>query len=276
MSAFSFQLDKHGKLIVGGVEPTVSLGGYTLGGGHSPIGRMFGLAADNVLEIEMVSANGKIVTVNDQGTKTIDQGGTVVKSSDTDLYWALRGGGGGTFGIVTKFTYKLHDAPKQFVVMDCLMPMYNDSINTGRQFLQDFNNLLASTLPSEWGGYEWTSGYASPLYPNMNGSIALHLLHTGEYGSPSFNAILPFTVKYEGRCQFKNVSRYFNWTSGSSGYYRIYIFNTLMQPGGYTDDFIDFLFNTSLTYPSITEEYFFCAGTLIGGWLFIKLIFGLC
>ena len=260
-----FQLDKYDRLVVGGVEPTVSLGGYTMGGGHSPIGRKFGLAADNVLEIEMVTANGDIVTVNSQGTETTYRDGNVVTSSDTDLFWALRGGGGGTFGIVTKFTYKLHYAPNQFVVMDCLMPMYNNSMDTGRHFLQDFNSLLGTTLPPEWDGYEWTSGYASPLYPGMNGSVVLHMLHTGEYGSQSFNAILPFTSKYEGHCQFKNVSRYLKWTSGSSDYYRIYIFNTLMQPGGYTDDFIDFLFNTSLTYPSTSEEYFFCAGTLIGG-----------
>ena len=261
-------MDKYDRLVVGGVEPTVSLGGYTLGGGHSPIGRKFGLAADNVLEIEMVTANGDVVIVNGQETKTTDCNGNVHTSSDTDLFWALRGGGGGTFGIVTKFTYKLHYSPKQFVVMDCLMPMYNNSVDTGRQFLQDFNHLLGTTLPPEWGGYEWTSGFSSKQYPNMSGSIVLHMLHTGEYGSPSFNAILPFTQKYEGHCQFRNASSYLNWnTNRSSGYYRIYIFNTLMQPDGYTDEFISFLFNTSMMYPSTTEEYFFCAGTLIGGLL---------
>ena len=138
MDAALFQLDKYDRLVLGGVEPGVSLGGYTMGGGHSSIRRMFGLAADNVLEIEMVTANGDTVTVNGQGTETRYRDGNVVSSSDTDLLWALRGGGGGTFGIVTKFTYKLHYAPNQFVVMDCLMPMYYNSVNTERHFLQDF------------------------------------------------------------------------------------------------------------------------------------------
>ena len=53
----------------------------------------------------MVTANGDIVTVNGQGTEASDRNGNIVASSDTDLFWALRGGGGGTFCIVTKFTY---------------------------------------------------------------------------------------------------------------------------------------------------------------------------
>ena len=52
MCAALFQLDKYERLVVGGDEPTVSLGGYTMGGGHSPISRKFGLAADNVMKLK--------------------------------------------------------------------------------------------------------------------------------------------------------------------------------------------------------------------------------
>lgn len=56
-------------------------GGYVLGGGHSPMSSLLGLAADQVLALEVVLSNGRFVTVS--------------KTSHPDLFWALRGGGGG-------------------------------------------------------------------------------------------------------------------------------------------------------------------------------------
>ncbi|XP_055329202.1 uncharacterized protein LOC129581924 isoform X2 [Paramacrobiotus metropolitanus] len=71
---------------VGGICHAISAaGGYTLGGGHSVLGPSFGLAVDNVLQIQLVTADGKFVTAN--------------PCQNQDLFWALRGGGGGTFGI---------------------------------------------------------------------------------------------------------------------------------------------------------------------------------
>jgi FAD/FMN-containing dehydrogenase len=55
----------------------VAIGGYTLGGGHSPISRMYGLAVDNLLEVEMVTADAKFVVANDNGTKIVDINGTL-------------------------------------------------------------------------------------------------------------------------------------------------------------------------------------------------------
>ncbi|KAI7779512.1 FAD-linked oxidoreductase YvdP [Diaporthe eres] len=84
-----------GLVVVAGDCPTVGIaGGYTQGGGTSPLGSKFGLAADQVLEWEVVTPDGKILTA------TPDQ--------NSDLYWALTGGGGGTYGIVLSMTVKLH------------------------------------------------------------------------------------------------------------------------------------------------------------------------
>lgn len=84
-----------GLVVVTGDCPTVGMaGGYTQGGGTSPLGSKFGLAADQVVEWEVVTPNGKILTA------TPDQ--------NSDLYWALTGGGGGTYGIVLSMTVKLH------------------------------------------------------------------------------------------------------------------------------------------------------------------------
>lgn len=56
-------------------------GGYSLGGGHSPVSSMYGLAADQVLALQIVLANGTFLTVTEE--------------TDPDLFWALRGGGVG-------------------------------------------------------------------------------------------------------------------------------------------------------------------------------------
>lgn len=84
-----------GLVVVEGDCPTVGLaGGYTQGGGTGPLGSKFGLAADQVLEWEVVTPTGNILTA------TPDQ--------NSDLYWALSGGGGGTYGVVLSMTVKLH------------------------------------------------------------------------------------------------------------------------------------------------------------------------
>lgn len=84
-----------GLIVVGGECPTVGIaGGYTQGGGHSAISTSFGLAVDNVLSWEVVTADGRLVTANEK--------------KNTDLYWALNGGGGSTFGVVVSMTVKAH------------------------------------------------------------------------------------------------------------------------------------------------------------------------
>ncbi|KAJ1325321.1 FAD-binding protein [Microdochium nivale] len=84
-----------GQVIVGGECATVGLaGGYTQGGGHSALSTNFGLAADNVLNFEVVTATGQVVNAN--------------RETNSDLYWALAGGGGGTFGVVVSMTAKTY------------------------------------------------------------------------------------------------------------------------------------------------------------------------
>jgi hypothetical protein len=88
--------DLHGLMIVGGNCPTVGLaGGFTQGGGIGPLSSRLGLAADQVLEWSVVLMNGSIM----DATPTINP----------DLYWALCGGGGGTFAIVISVTIKAYD-----------------------------------------------------------------------------------------------------------------------------------------------------------------------
>ena len=84
-----------GLVTVGGECSTVGVaGGYSQGGGHSALSTNFGLGADNILEMEVVTAEGCIVTAS--------------RTENEDLYWALSGGGGGTYGIVVSMTVKAH------------------------------------------------------------------------------------------------------------------------------------------------------------------------
>ena len=263
-----FQVEKYNRIVVGGAAHTVALGGYTLGGGHSYVGRKYGLAVDNLLEVEMVSANGSIVVSNDHSTLIEDVHGHIHLSTlNADLFWALRGGGGGTFGIVTKFTFKLHYAPKQFTTMTCWRPILNGTTNVGYDYMHDINYQLGTTLPADWGGYEVFSGYKLPQYPSTTGSILVYMNHAGEYGSPTFNVILPFYNKNQQYCSFRNFTTYLEMANSTDPlYYHTVVFNTLMQPNSFTDDYYNFVFNASLQYSANNRDGAFgCTGTMIGG-----------
>jgi FAD/FMN-containing dehydrogenase len=84
---------EHGLAVTGGAISTTGIAGLTLGGGLGWLMAKHGLAADNLLAVELVNAAGEVLEVTEE--------------SDPDLFWALRGGGG-NFGIATTFTYRLH------------------------------------------------------------------------------------------------------------------------------------------------------------------------
>ena len=88
--------DKIGLAVTGGECPTVGLaGGYTQGGGHSALASKYGLAADQALEWEVVDGTGKLLRAS--------------RTENSDLFWALSGGGGGTYGVVWSLTSKAHE-----------------------------------------------------------------------------------------------------------------------------------------------------------------------
>ena len=84
---------EHGLAVTGGAISSTGIAGFTLGGGLGWLMAKHGLASDNLLAVELVTADGEVLDVD--------------ASSHPDLFWALRGGGG-NFGVATSFTYQLH------------------------------------------------------------------------------------------------------------------------------------------------------------------------
>jgi UDP-N-acetylenolpyruvoylglucosamine reductase len=109
-----------GLAVPSGVIPSTGVGGLTLGGGTGYLSRHYGLTIDNLLEVEMVLADGSCVTAN--------------RHENTDLFWAVRGGGG-NFGVVTSFLFKAN--PVHTVYGGPMFWQLEDSADLLR-FWQDF------------------------------------------------------------------------------------------------------------------------------------------
>ena len=96
MSHLDRACEPHGLATTGGRVSTTGVGGFTLGGGTGWLDRKFGLACDNLVSVELVTATGEQVTASE--------------SENPELFWALHGGGG-NFGVATALTLRLHHVP---------------------------------------------------------------------------------------------------------------------------------------------------------------------
>jgi FAD/FMN-containing dehydrogenase len=96
--AYDVVTTQNGGYVQGGGCTTVGVAGLIQGGGFGSFSKRFGTAAASLLEAEVVTADGTVRVVN--------------ACSDPDLFWALRGGGGGTFGVVSTLTLRVHDLPE--------------------------------------------------------------------------------------------------------------------------------------------------------------------
>ncbi|MGH3758018.1 FAD-binding oxidoreductase [Actinophytocola sp.] len=148
----------HGLATTGGRVSTTGVAGLTLGGGSGWIERKFGLACDNLLSVDLVTADGRRLTANEQ--------------ENQELFWALHGGGG-NFGIATAFTLRLHELP------DFSMALLVWPADQSRAVATAYRSLLADAPDEAGGGLIYLTGPAEEFVPaHLHGTLCAVVLVT--------------------------------------------------------------------------------------------------
>jgi len=131
----------HGLATTAGQVSHTGVGGLTLGGGMGWLARQFGLACDNVVAYEVVTADGSRLTAS--------------ADENPDLFWGLRGGGG-NFGVVTQFTFRLHPISGQALSVDFFY-RHEDGMAVLRAFRDFARSAPPQASPTAWVGTapEW-------------------------------------------------------------------------------------------------------------------------
>ncbi len=136
MQAYDAVTTKGGKYVQGGGCTTVGLAGLIQSGGFGSFSKHYGLAAGSLLEAEVVTADGELRVAN--------------ACTNPDLFWALKGGGGGSFGVVSKLTLRVHDLPEFFGAANFTVKAASDDAYRGliREFVSFYRQHLFN---DHWG-----------------------------------------------------------------------------------------------------------------------------
>lgn len=170
----------HGLAVTGGVVSSTGIAGLTLGGGLGWLMSKYGLALDNLLSVELVTAEGKVVKTS--------------KDEEPDLFWAVRGGGG-NFGVATSLEYQLHAVGPMVTAGLIAHPF-----DSARGLLKFFRDRTAS-LPDEHTIFGTLTHAPDGSGTKMAAMATCHCgsLESGEkamrslkgFGSPALDAIGP-------------------------------------------------------------------------------------
>jgi hypothetical protein len=135
----------HGLAVPGGRVPTTGIGGLALGSGSAWTERKFGYTCDNLIEAEVVTAAGEVVTAS--------------ATNNPDLFWALRGGGG-NFGIVTTFTLRLHPVGPLIWGGMLLFPA-----ERAAEVLRAYRDFMSTAADEVGGGLAFLTAPPEPFVP---------------------------------------------------------------------------------------------------------------
>lgn len=140
-----------GRYVQGGGCTTVGVAGLVQGGGFGSFSKTYGTAAASLLEAEIVTADGETRVVN--------------QAREPDLFWALKGGGGGTFGVITRLTLATHELPKTFG--GATLSLHARSDQAYRRLLARFIDLYATNLCNPQWGEQVSAGPDNSLKVSM-------------------------------------------------------------------------------------------------------------
>jgi FAD/FMN-containing dehydrogenase len=136
MQAYDAVTTTGGQYVQGGGCTTVGVAGLIQGGGFGSFSKHYGLAAGSLLEAEVITADGQIRVAN--------------AGTHPDLFWALKGGGGGSYGVVSKVTLRVHDLPEFFGVVNFTIKAAAE--DAYRRLIREFVSFYAEHLFNDhWG-----------------------------------------------------------------------------------------------------------------------------
>lgn len=142
---------------VGGTCHLVGVMGFTLGGGYSILSRSYGLGIDQIIAFDLVTAAGELLTVS--------------QDSQPDLFWALRGGGGGNFGVVTRMHTRVH-ATRTPLIYSALLCW---SVEFAADAMRAYSHWLVG-LPNEMAAY----GMLFQLPQTKEDQLCLTIVYNGD------------------------------------------------------------------------------------------------
>ncbi|MFE2547643.1 FAD-binding oxidoreductase [Streptomyces sp. NPDC059355] len=144
MSMLDRACQPYGLATTGGRVSTTGVTGFTLGGGSGWLDRKFGLAVDNLLGVDLVTADGSTLTATAE--------------DNPELFWALHGGGG-NFGVATSITLRLHELP-EFAICLLLYP-----VEAGPEVLRTYREIIENGPAEAGGGMIYLTAPPEPFVP---------------------------------------------------------------------------------------------------------------
>ncbi len=199
LGEFDIATQAHGLATTMGVNADTGIAGLTLGGGFGKLGRKYGLSCDNLISAEIVTAEGRLLHVS--------------ATEHADLFWAIRGGGG-NFGIVTTFEYRLFPVGPTLLAGSILHPY--DRARDAMRFYHTFASRAPDELSLDAALVTMPSGERafciSPCYvgPIEDGERILEPLRA--YGAPIQDQIAPrayVEIQSAGDANFPRGRRYY-------------------------------------------------------------------
>ncbi|KAJ5825885.1 hypothetical protein N7474_003023 [Penicillium riverlandense] len=184
--------------VVGGGDPTVGcIGGYIQGGGHSPASHDYGLAADQILEAQVLLASGQIVTAS--------------ACQNSDLYFAIRGGGGGSYGVVLSMVVKGYPSKPVVAHSLAIMPLGSET-DTLLEAVTDIYTDYPSLMDFGFSGYgTWSINGPQVLFGDQTIGYVHALAAMDKSLSEAQNAFQPLLQKlqtYNGTSLFVSLTWY--------------------------------------------------------------------